>query len=90
MYFRMATAAAIYAVFHARADVFRAVYSHIITPLAPYSMNGTYLLGIAGIFHDRYAELHHVTGEHLVRLLLFRYGAPVVIDERAIAALIVL
>lgn len=55
------------------------------------TQNKSHLLGIAdGILHDGYAELHHIAREHLVRLLLLRYRAPVVVDERAVAALIVL
>lgn len=50
-----------------------------------------YLLRIPnGILDNRYAELHHVAREHLVRLILLRYRAPVVVDESAVAALIVL
>lgn len=52
--------------------------------------NNGNLFRIAGILNDGNAELDHVTGEHFVGLLLLGYGATVVVDESAIAALVVL
>lgn len=56
------------------------------------STNNGHLFRITGILNHGNAELDHVTREHFVRLLLLGYGAvyAVVVDESAIAALIVL